>query len=256
VSTVALQYHEIQCGDVPLISSDPGAKLYCVTEEAFRSQLSALSSAGKRTIPVGQFLSEAPQGGDVILTFDDGCATDLLVAAPALRALRFGATFFVTAARVGRAGYLSAAQLRELYQSGFEIGAHGLTHRVLPILARPELDRELAESRSRLEDVLGAAVLHLSYPGGRYDRSVVLAAKRAGYRSASTSRVGMNTQRTDRFRLRRVAITRSTTPQQLVAWTGGERLLVPWVRDTVLLVAKQVLGHARYDRIRNRLLGP
>ena len=36
------------------------------------------------------------------ITFDDGCETDLLVAAPILRQAGFNATFFITWGRLGK----------------------------------------------------------------------------------------------------------------------------------------------------------
>ncbi|MBU6247641.1 MAG: polysaccharide deacetylase family protein, partial [Xanthomonadaceae bacterium] len=49
------------------------------------------------------------------------------------------------------------AQLREMHQSGFEIGSHGVTHRMLAKLPQDELEWELCESKRVLERELGSA---------------------------------------------------------------------------------------------------
>ena len=76
----------------------------------------------------------SPVGKTVCITFDDGCETDLLAAAPILKEFGFGATFYITVGFLGKPGYLSEAQVRNLSALGFEIGCHSLTHPYLPTL--------------------------------------------------------------------------------------------------------------------------
>ena len=62
------------------------------------------------------------------ITFDDGNASDVEVALPALRERGLAATFFVCAGRIGEPGYLDADQLRELADAGMSVGSHGWDH--------------------------------------------------------------------------------------------------------------------------------
>jgi peptidoglycan/xylan/chitin deacetylase (PgdA/CDA1 family) len=248
----ALMYHELEVPGRALASGAPGYAVYCVARDAFRAQLDALAGAGLR----GRSLGEAHARGDaatVAITFDDGCETDLTEAAPALRERGFGATFFVIAGLLGRPGYLSPAQLRELAAAGFEIGSHSLTHRMLTALDPGELDRELTGSRSRIEDAAGAPVAHFSCPHGRWSPAVAAAARRAGYATVSTSEVGLNGPATPGTRLRRIAVQRGAGAESVARLARGHGLWRRIARGAVLDAGKRVLGEGAYAAVRGGL---
>ena len=75
-------------------------------------------------------------------------------------------------------------RLRELAARGVEIGSHTCSHPHLPRLGDDELDRELRESRARLEDVLRRPCRFFAYPFGDEDARVRAATRRAGYEAA------------------------------------------------------------------------
>ncbi|MSO93463.1 MAG: polysaccharide deacetylase family protein [Rhodospirillales bacterium] len=58
------------------------------------------------------------------------------------------------------------AELESLRRMGHTVGAHGLTHRRLSALAGPRLVREIAGSKARLEEQLGAPAAWFAYPFG------------------------------------------------------------------------------------------
>jgi len=124
---------------------------------------------------------------DVRITFDDGNASDVAIGLPALAARGLTATFFVVAGRLGREHFLSAAQVRELRDAGMRIGNHGMRHRAWRGLDAAALDEELRVARRMLEDVVGAPVDEAACPFGAYDRRVVGALRRGGYRRVFTS---------------------------------------------------------------------
>jgi peptidoglycan/xylan/chitin deacetylase (PgdA/CDA1 family) len=84
---------------------------------------------------------------------------------------------------------LGQADLRSLHAEGFEIGGHGLTHRVIPDLAPDEQAAEVTTSKKRLEDVLGAEIRMFAYPKGRCNAKVVRHLIEAGYEGARTTRM-------------------------------------------------------------------
>src|ERR1017187_8763640 len=145
-SMVYLMFHELELPGRPLCSSESGYVRYVVSESAFRSQISWLRESGWAGLSVGQAL-EGPRERAVAITFDDGTETDLIVAAPLLKAAGFQATFYITVGFLGQRGYLSPAQLRELAQLGFEIGCHSMTHPYLSDLDSRGLQREIVEGR-------------------------------------------------------------------------------------------------------------
>ena len=101
----------------------------------------------------GLNVSQAIQSFDpknVCITFDGGCETDLIWAAPLLRELGFGATSYITANFLGKPGFMSHAQVRELHSLGFEIGCHSMTHPYLTDVDDARLARKLRERRTGL----------------------------------------------------------------------------------------------------------
>lgn len=121
------------------------------------------------------------------LTFDDGNLSDAQLALPDLMERGLTATFFIVADRIGRPGYLNAADLRHLVEHGMTIGSHGFSHRSWRGLDDGELSRELVTSRRVIEDVAGVAVQLAACPFGAYDRRVVRGLRVAGYHGAFTS---------------------------------------------------------------------
>lgn len=250
-----LMYHELQLPERPLCDSNPGYVRYVVDAQLFRAQVARLRADGLRGLSVRQVLSEpADSSPRVAITFDDGCETDLLVAAPVLGDAGFNATFYVTVEHLGRRGYLSRTQLRELADLGFEIGSHAMRHRYLHDLSTTEVRSELVDSKRELENITGRRVAQFSCPGGRWDRRVLRAARNAGYDSLVTSAIGINSVRTDRFRLRRIAVMRGMDADELTRVARGKGLLRRRAQSAALNVAKRVLGNSMYERLRSAAL--
>jgi peptidoglycan/xylan/chitin deacetylase (PgdA/CDA1 family) len=147
-----------------------------------------------------QFLSliDAAAGrDDVRVTFDDGNASDVQEALPALRDRGIRATFFVVAGRLGEPAFLDASGVRELAAAGMEIGCHGMRHRRWRGLGDPDLREELVEAKAVLEEIVERPVTEAACPFGAYDRRVLGALRRAGYSRVYTSDRG--TARTGDF---------------------------------------------------------
>jgi peptidoglycan/xylan/chitin deacetylase (PgdA/CDA1 family) len=246
---VYLMYHELEIPGRLLCQAEPGYVRYILTAANFRKQMQSLKDANLRGVSVSEALT-FPAKPSVAITFDDGCETDLLAAAPILKESGFGATFYVTSGVVGTRGYLSAPQLRELYGLGFEIGCHSMTHPYLPDLDDVRLHEEIVGAKKQLEQMLGRPVEHFSCPGGRYDQRVKDVAREAGYRTVATSRIHANSKSTDPFALGRVAVMRDTKPRIFLALCDGNRLWQLAIRDRLRHGAKRVLGNSFYDRLR------
>jgi peptidoglycan/xylan/chitin deacetylase (PgdA/CDA1 family) len=122
----------------------------------------------------------------VTTSWDDGDCTDLKLA-ELLRSRGVGGTFYVPINYRKRP--LDKGQLRSLASEGFEVGAHGFSHKLLWRLPPGELLQEISPCRPLLEDILNTEVRMFCYPGGRYDASVVRALQRAGYWGARTVRM-------------------------------------------------------------------
>ena len=111
---------------------------------------------------------------DVILTFDDGNASDHNIAWPELKKRGLKAIYFVLAGKLGQAGYLTQNQVRALNANPLvQIGTHGMDHQAWPGLDNDELQREIGESISILGDICEKQITAAGLPFGRYDRRVM-----------------------------------------------------------------------------------
>ena len=124
---------------------------------------------------------------DVHLSFDDGNASDVEVALPALTGRGLTAVFFVVAGRLGEPGYLGEADIRALTRAGMTIGCHGMRHRPWRSLDDRALQQELWGARRLLEEVAGQPVTQAACPFGSYDRRVLRSLRRYAYERVFTS---------------------------------------------------------------------
>jgi peptidoglycan/xylan/chitin deacetylase (PgdA/CDA1 family) len=131
-----------------------------------------------------------PAGGERIVTtsWDDGYPLDLRIA-EMLSSRSLLGTFYVPLKGYEGLETLSDADLRSLYTSDFEIGAHGVSHKTLRRLCSEELEREVTVCKQKLQHCLGREITMFCYPNGHYDRRVLEAVKRAGYAGARTCRM-------------------------------------------------------------------
>jgi peptidoglycan/xylan/chitin deacetylase (PgdA/CDA1 family) len=247
-----LMYHGLELRDCQSCLPAAAETHYVLPAETFCEQVAQMRAYGFDGISVGEALKRQANDTPVVaITFDDGCESDLTAAAPALEEVGFRATFYLVAGVLGQIGYLSPRQARQLAERGFEIGCHSMSHRFLTDLNSVELRLEMVEAKQELEDILGSPVVHFSCPGGRWNSRVAEAAKEAGYKSVATSRIGMNTTSSDRFRLARMAVHRGTNSIDLLRSCQGSGLFPLQARQSVLSLAKSAFGNSIYQRIRN-----
>lgn len=254
--TLYLMYHEIEIPGRPLCQSEPGYVRYVLNEQMFREQMDWLQQERIRGLSVSQALAGNASRG-IVITFDDGCESDLRVAAPLLQKAGFGATFYITLGFLNRPGYMVPHQVRELAGEGFDVGCHSLTHAYLDDLDERGLQREIVEAKTQLEETIGRPVRHFSCPGGRWTPQVARIARQAGYGSVATSRIGCNRTGTNPYQLARVAVMRDTPLAAFKVLCHGKNLWRLQVRDMLRTTSRRVLGNTLYDRLRHAVLhGP
>ena len=250
--TVFLMYHELQEPNRRLCQAEPGYVRYVLPSSEFRNQMLSIKKNGRRGVNVSRALGTQPDS--VAITFDDGCETDFITAAPVLQELGFGATFYVTTGFIGKRGYLNQSQLRELCGRGFEIGCHSMTHAYLTDLDQNGVHREVAEAKSQLEQIIGHSVEHFSCPGGRHNPRISEVARRAGYRTVATSRMQANSPSSNRFALGRVPVMRATSLDAFADLCSGHGLWRLHLLVQLRQAIRELLGNSAYDRLRGALL--
>jgi peptidoglycan/xylan/chitin deacetylase (PgdA/CDA1 family) len=182
-----LVYHTISSPAEPL----PGD--IDISPERFERQLQWLSR-WRNVVRLYQTLRIPASERLVALTFDDGFRDNLTVALPFLEKFNLPMTLFVTAGFIGKPGYLSQDELREL--SGHPlvtIGAHGLRHLHFTQLDRQTALFELTESRRILEDVTSNRIELMAWPYGECNEEVEKLSDECGYRASWSVWKGNNT---------------------------------------------------------------
>lgn len=187
-----------------------------------RSQLDYLSGRGWKCASLEDMVagcgSGAATGDEFCITFDDGYLSVYEHAFPLLVRRNLAATVYVVADTIGGINewdrkrgdhiekMMSAAQVREMADAGFDIGSHTLSHPHLTDLSDDQLQLELSDSKKKLEDIIGREVAAFSYPYGDYDSRVAEAAVAAGYKNAVTTELGVMTAGVDPFEIPRVNV--------------------------------------------------
>ena len=98
-------------------------------------------------------------------------------------------------------------QIREMSKAGIDFGCHTMTHPVLSRLTADAVQREVAESKSMVENRLDLDVHDFAFPFGKPKDCGSIGGNtlsNLGLGSAMTTIVGINESGDDRFRLRRV----------------------------------------------------
>jgi peptidoglycan/xylan/chitin deacetylase (PgdA/CDA1 family) len=210
-----LEYHVI--GDPA--PGAPNQQLY-VSPPAFRAQLDWLAHHGYHPVTLDQLFRAWHGNGralprrPVVLTFDDGYPEDVSVVMPMLRARGWRAVLNL------QIGNLVPARVRELIAAGWEIDAHTFTHPDLTTVGPKQLRREVATSRTWIQNVFRVPVDFFCYPAGRYDDAVLSEVRRAGYLGAEAEGGGRASSSGNPYVLPRIEVLRSEELSGLAAQVG------------------------------------
>lgn len=216
-----LVYHHI----TPIQRNVPFRGLF-VHPKRFASQMKWLKRLGYQGMSVRDampYLKGDKKGKVVVLTFDDGFLNVLENAAPVLAEHGFTATNYFVSNQVGgsnawdkaigipETSCMSLSQMREWAELGHEVGAHTLDHVNLNDTSDKEAFRQIAESKYRLEDMLGAAVTNFCYPYGANKEIHRAMVREAGFLSAVTTTPARARLHDDVYGIPRIYIRRNHT---------------------------------------------
>jgi peptidoglycan/xylan/chitin deacetylase (PgdA/CDA1 family) len=203
-------YHGLVGKTEPCVNSNDSN--YWVSIGQFTKQLDHIRQAGCRILLLRHLESIEAEGvgfeRQTALTFDDGRASDYLLAYPRLLEARACAEFFLNTATIGTQGFLTWQEIREMQGHGMSFQSHSHEHLDLTSLSSAELERQLQISKRTLEDRLGCSVDFLAVPYGLVNRRVIDCALRLGYRAVCSAR--SLPARPGARKLDRVVIYRST----------------------------------------------
>lgn len=168
-----------------------------VTVEEFEGHLERIDEEGLTPISFDQLYDHLRSGSPlppkpVLLTFDDGYEGHYTHVYPLLKQYKYPAVFSLFTGKLdgeiaGRST-VTWEQAREMAADPLvTIAAHSVMHpRDLTELDDAELQREVVESKQRLEAELGIPIRYFTYPEGNYDERVAEVVADAGFDAALT----------------------------------------------------------------------
>jgi peptidoglycan/xylan/chitin deacetylase (PgdA/CDA1 family) len=168
---------------------------FTITPRVFRQHIQKIKDSGWKVAALSDVASLPASEPAIVISFDDGYADNLDIAAPILREFDFPFTIFIITNYVKerRPGYLSPEQVIELSRDPrVTLGTHGQTHRPLAKLSLDEARTELLNSKRYLEDLTGKKIEYFSFPHGSESRELVEECWKAGYRAVGNSVFGTN----------------------------------------------------------------
>ena len=184
---------------------------YAVPVEDFKAQLDYLKAEGYETITLQDYM-KARKGTytlpkkPIVLTFDDGYDDNYTNLLPLLEERGMRGTVYMVTNDIGRPGYLTWDQLRDMQNRGIELGSHTANHQPLTELSGQMRQDELKLSKLLMEWNGLKTIFTFSYPNGAYDEGMPELLKENEYLTAVTGDGGLNTFKTNPYLLQRTNI--------------------------------------------------
>ena len=140
----------------------------------FEQQMALLAGDGWTPISMRAYLDHIERNTvlppkPVLLTFDDGHISQITSGLPILRKYGFTATFFLMTVVIGKGNWIKSDDIRRLDTEGFTIAAHTYDHQNLAKLPAADFPRQVADSRRRLEAIVGHPITFFAYPFGAWN---------------------------------------------------------------------------------------
>lgn len=169
------------------------------TPEQFEKQVRYLYENNFKCLSILDYVNNHRNAErNIVITFDDAYDSVYENALPILSKYGFTATVFVITKFVGqlntwdyhfkrfRFPHSDWSHVREMFNEGWEVGSHTVSHPNLPRLSRNRLWHEIKYSKEILENQLGTEVAVFSYPFGLHNEAVVDCVRKAGFQAACT----------------------------------------------------------------------
>lgn len=199
---------------------------FTVSPKKFERQLKYIKQKGLKTVFLGEAISDLlakKSENEIVLTFDDGYTDNFTTVLPLLRKYGMKATFFIPTGKIGSemttsdGVTLSVMDMEQILhiakeeRETIELMPHTVSHPDLSRLSKEEVYTELKESKGFIEKITGKPALVLAYPKGRYNNTVVDAAKESGYKGAVTVKKGVYSLLTNKYEIPRNSVDRETS---------------------------------------------
>ena len=199
-------------------SLDDSGSVISTSPATFALQMKYLAQNGYQSLSMSEgarLIREEkpfPEKG-FVMTFDDGYQNNYTRAFPVMQEFGFKGTVFLVSDGCEKSWsdnggpekrqMLSWAEIKEMHKYGIEFGAHTATHPDLTKIPLAQAEREIVDSKTSIQDRLGAEVATFAYPYGTFNAEIkrVVSTQFCG---ACSTRLGWAQIGCDPFSLRRI----------------------------------------------------
>lgn len=185
---VVLGYHQIK----NTYSKDSYvAKLFITSPENFEKEIKYLSEHGYTSISLDEYIDlintkkDSMASKKVVITFDDGYASQYEKAFPILKKYNMSATFFVYSNCIDRYPVcMTSRELKEMVDSGMKLANHTVNHLNLSTLKDRDIEKEFIQNQRFLENNFGKTNVEnvVAYPFGVADARIKTIVASLGYK--------------------------------------------------------------------------
>lgn len=159
-------------------SDSKTAKAYIVPADVFRQQMQALADSGYTTILPGQLYEYLVTGKElpakpVLITFDDTRLDQFTAALPEMNKHNFKAAFFIMTVSLGKPGYMSKEQVKQLADEGHTIGSHTYDHKNVKTYTVDDWVDQVQKPSQQLQTITGKPVEYFAYPFGLWNKEAI-----------------------------------------------------------------------------------
>jgi peptidoglycan/xylan/chitin deacetylase (PgdA/CDA1 family) len=186
----------------------------------FKEQMKMLADSGYHVILpdelMGYFTTGTqPPSKPVIITFDDGTASQFLNAVPVLDKYHFKAVFFIMTVSLNHSIYMNSQHVKTLSDDGHTLGCHTWDHHNVTTYKDDDWKIQIENPKSQLEKITGKPVKYFAYPNGLWNEKAIEALKLYGF-AAAFQLTGKKSTTNPVFTLRRIIVDGNWNEKQLL----------------------------------------
>jgi peptidoglycan/xylan/chitin deacetylase (PgdA/CDA1 family) len=194
--------------------------LLWISEARLDEQLKTLHDSGYHTILPEDLYQYMVNNGSlpskpIMLSFDDSHEAHFSIVANVLKKYNYKAVFFVMTVCMGKKGYLTASQVKDLSDNGHTIGGHTYDHPMLTTLHGKQWEQQIDKPKQALEKITGKPVDFFAYPYGAWNNSDIPELKKRGI-NAAFQLLGKQSASDPLFSIRRIMVSGKLTGNKLL----------------------------------------
>lgn len=192
---------------------------YTIDTSLFIAQIKMLHDSGYNSITPDQLYSYLERGSKlpvkpILISFDDTREEHFAIAGPVLQRFNFKGLFFIMTVSIGKPGYMSAAQIKQLSDDGHTVGLHTWNHPDVRTLSDKDWDNQLARPGSQLSQITGLPVKYFAYPSGLWNEDAIAALKKQGIQLAFQLS-GRQSETNSQYTIQRIMVSGGWTARGL-----------------------------------------